>query len=271
MHEQIANATFRIECGTSSGSGFSFKERSLVLTNHHVISSHISSRSPIYVITKSGDKIEAGLKSYNEKYDFALLELKAVLPKGRGILKETESNILSIGRKVIYAGFPHGIHDLLVQEAIVSGDYNKLGFYIDASINGGSSGGPIVDFESGLLIGIVTKKRFLGGEMLEELRQPMNQLVSHLETNGSSFMSVGGINFGEFAKTVGIGLRNITNVIESNASTGIGIGFKIKFAIEEYLNPDPKNKYHLPINTSRNAPCGCGSGKKLKHCCGKLT
>jgi preprotein translocase subunit SecA len=32
-------------------------------------------------------------------------------------------------------------------------------------------------------------------------------------------------------------------------------------------NPEPET----PKNISRNAPCPCGSGKKYKHCCGKLS
>jgi hypothetical protein len=95
-----------------------------------------------------------------------VLELVEPLPDGRIILHPEEPCQIPRGRKILFAGFPHGIHDLLVHEAIISGSSSNHAFYIDGSVNGGNSGGPIVDFETGNVIGIVTQRRFLGGDSL---------------------------------------------------------------------------------------------------------
>ncbi|UPW18846.1 trypsin-like peptidase domain-containing protein [Agarivorans sp. TSD2052] len=273
MYQNLANATFRIECHGSSGSGFSFRDDKTILTNHHVIENHISSGNPIFAVTESGQKLRVTLKNYSHKskYDFAVLELVEPLPDGRIILHPEEPCQIPRGRKILFAGFPHGIHDLLVHEAIISGPSNSHAFYIDGSVNGGNSGGPIVDCETGSVIGIVTQRRFLGGDSLQALGQPIAELSSHCQAianNGS--VNIMGVDFGQFANLIANGLGAITSVLEANANTGIGIGFKIDFANQECINPTKNNTVPTLTGVARNAQCPCGSGKRYKECCGKL-
>jgi len=79
-----------------------------------------------------------------------------------------------------------------------------------------------------------------------------------------------GVDFGRFANLIANGLGAITNVLEANANTGIGIGFKIDFANQECINPTQKNAAQSLVDVSRNTQCPCGSGKRYKECCGKL-
>lgn len=237
MHQQLADSTFRVICGQSSGSGFSFRSNYIVITNHHVIEPHTISNEPILVVTEDGHQIPANLLSHSDKsqYDFAILELQNPLPSGRNILNPKIMQTINRGHKIAFSGFPHGIHDLLVHEAIVSGPANTHAFYVDGSVNGGNSGGPIVELNSGEVIGLVTQRRFLGAQSLQSLGSQVSQLSQHcagIANQGS--VVIMGINFGQFANMMAQGLSAISQVIEANANSGIGIGFKIDFVNQEY-------------------------------------
>jgi hypothetical protein len=176
------------------------------------------------------------LLSHSDKtqYDFAILELQDPLPVNRNVLQPNLAAKANRGSELLFAGFPHGIHDLLVHEAIVSGPVQQHAFYIDGSVNGGNSGGPIVN-KAGELVGIVTQRRFLGGQSLQNLGQQVAQLANQcagIANRGS--VQIMGIDFGQFANMMAQGLGAMSQVIEANANSGIGIGFKIEFMNAEF-------------------------------------
>ncbi len=236
MHQDLANSIFRIECGTSSGTGFSFIKDTIIVTNHHVIESKITEGVSIYAITECGKILRTKLLTYSDKskYDFAILELTDLLPEGRTILHPQSNISITRGEKTLFGGFPHGIHDLLIHEAIISGYVEKHAFYLDGSVNGGNSGGPIIN-NKGELIGIITQRRFLGGHSLQKLGQQVSILAlqcNNIANRGSA--NIMGIDFGQFAGLVAQGLSALSQVIESNANVGIGIGFKIQYVNDAY-------------------------------------
>lgn len=237
MHQDLANSTFRIQCGVSSGSGFSYRKDNIVITNHHVIEPHLANGQIIVAITEDGVQLNTKLLAYSDKsqYDFAILELQDALPSNRVVLQPELSNSYSRGEEIIFAGFPHGIHDLLVHEAIISGSVQQHAFYIDGSVNGGNSGEPIIENSTGKIVGIVTQRRFLGGQSLQSLGQQVAQLANHcagIANRGS--VQIMGIDFGQFANMMAQGLGAMSQVIEANANSGIGIGFKIQYVNTEF-------------------------------------
>lgn len=236
MHQALADSTFRIQCGVSSGSGFSYRNNNIVVTNHHVIEPNLFNNQPIVAITENGAQLKAILLSHSDKsqYDFAILKLQDPLPENRNIIQSNLTANATRGSELLFASFPHGIHDLLVHEAIVSGPVQQHAFYIDGSVNGGNSGGPIVN-KSGELVGIVTQRRFLGGQSLQSLGQQVAQLSNQcagIANRGS--VQIMGIDFGQFASMMAQGLGAMSQVIEANANSGIGIGFKIQFMNAEF-------------------------------------
>lgn len=237
MHQQLADSTFRIVCGNSSGSGFSYRSDSIIVTNHHVIEPHLTTGQSIIAVTEGGINVPATLVSYSDKsqYDFAILKIQNSLPSGRNILHPLPLHVVVRGTNVVFSGFPHGIHDLLVHEAVVSAPLSQHAFYIDGSVNGGNSGGPIVDKNTGHVIGIITQRRFLGAQSLQVLGQDVALLATQcagLASRGS--VSIMGIDFGQFANLMAQGLSAISQVIEANGNSGIGIGFRIEFVDSEY-------------------------------------
>lgn len=236
MHQRLADATFRIVAGSSSGSGFSYLYENVVITNHHVIEPHLTNGVAINAVTEAGTVLPARLVGYSPKdqHDFAVLDLQHALPAGRVVLKNAVTPRTSRGTRVLFSGFPHGIPHLLVHEAVVSAPLEQHAFYLDGSINGGNSGGPIVDSKTGEVVGIVTQRRFMGGDTLDALA-PQVASLSHqcraIANRGS--VELMGINFGGFAALMAQGMDAISKVIQSNANSGIGIGFHIQFVNEE--------------------------------------
>lgn len=236
MHQQLADSTFRIVCGNSSGSGFSFISDQLVLTNHHVIEPFLENSSPIQAITESNIALPARLLAYSDKtlHDFAILQLQEPLPDGRRVLQPAANPVTLRGERIIFSGFPHGIPHLLVHEAVISAPVEQHGFYIDGSINGGNSGGPIISATTGEVVGIVTQRRFVGGGQLDQLGPQVDQIVRHcaaLTQQGS--VEIMGVNFGTYAAMMAQGFGALSKVINQNANCGIGIGFNICFANDQ--------------------------------------
>jgi len=223
----VANATLQIRAGTSSGSGFHFSDPTIVITNHHVIAGQTD---PIHGITETGDllTLERTAESRSDTTDFAVLRVDGEAPPGRLPLSpEPEAGLPERGTEVLFAGYPHGIEDLLVQRAIVSGPVGQHGFYVDGSVNGGNSGGPVVDATTGLLIGLVTQRRFLGGADLEQMAAVASQLVAHCEqlAHSGGQVAIMGIDFGQFAAMSAQANLLLRQVIEANANAGLGIAF----------------------------------------------
>lgn len=236
MFERLAKATLKINCGNSCGSGFHFINKQLVLTNHHVIENHLTIGSDVQAVTEDGTSINLELLSYSDKrlFDFAIFKVKEQIPCDRIILKPKILDYVPRGTEICFSGYPHGIDDLLVHKAVVSGPFNNLGFYIDGSVNGGNSGGPIIDITDELIIGVVTQRRFLGSVKLQEISEKAKQLQSHCNAiAGIGNVHIMGVNFTEVMSLMSESFLISNLIIETNANTGIGIGYHIKFVVEE--------------------------------------
>jgi len=231
LFENTAKATVRIECGSSRGSGFHFLRPDIIVTNHHVVAAHNANNVPVTAVTEKGQEMGLTLlvSSPTEEHDFAVFQVNGSVPNDRYVLQPRILHSFDRGTEIVFSGFPHGIPHLLVQSAIISGHLNDSVFYIDGSINGGNSGGPIIDCSDGTVIGIVTQRRFLGAQDLRQLAETASQLRSHCQRIAQSGGSVQimGIDFGGFSRLMAEAMLLIGETLETNANTGIGIGFSI--------------------------------------------
>ena len=225
-----ASATVRIEFAESCGSGFHFMSAGTIITNRHVIEGAELGSTDAVAVTESGVRLALTLLAYSpaDADDFAVLSVRDDIPPGLGLLSPSADVSPPRGTQVVFAGFPHGIPDLLVQQAIVSGLLSPRGFYMDGSVNGGNSGGPILNADDGSVLGVVTQRRFIGSGQLGDLRSTAGRIGSHCEeaaAHGS--VEIMGINFGRYAGLMAEGMVLIEDVLQINANTGIGIGYSI--------------------------------------------
>ncbi|UVK39270.1 DegQ family serine endoprotease [Mesorhizobium sp. AR10] len=137
------------------GSGFIVGADGTIVTNNHVIDGATS----IKVTLDDGTELPAKLIARDTKNDLAVLKIKS--DKSLPIVKWGDSDKLMPGDQVLAFGNPFGI-GTTVTSGIVSArgrDLNSGPFddfiQIDAPINHGNSGGPLVDV-SGNVVGINT-------------------------------------------------------------------------------------------------------------------
>lgn len=237
MHQIIANATFQVRSDSSLGSGFSFMHNDIVATNFHVVENIIdkvrcvSLANPI-VIGEDGFEIRSTILAVDEENDIAILKLDSPLPEGRIVLKPFNEFEVSRGKKVIFSGFPHGIEDLLTSEAIISAPMADEKFYLDGMINKGNSGGPIVDIDSGLVIGIVTQRRYKYEKEANYLQGSAKQILEIINKYPENIREISrNIDIGHFYKIMAQSLDVFTEMLSFNANNGIGIGFPITPAV----------------------------------------
>jgi S1-C subfamily serine protease len=142
----------------SLGSGFLIDDSGFILTNYHVI----SGSSRIQVTLSDQRQYYATALDTDRSDDLALIK---VTPKAKvNFLRLGDSDHLQVGQKVLAIGNPFGLEGTLtvgvvssIGRSIDSETNQRLQGMIqtDAAINGGNSGGPLLD-SSGSVIGINT-------------------------------------------------------------------------------------------------------------------
>ena len=138
---------------TALGSGFIIDKNGTIVTNNHVV----EGGKDIKVILDDGTELSAKVLGRDAKSDLAVLKVDAAhdLP----VIQWGDSEQISLGDRVIAIGNPFGI-GTTVTEGIVSargrdlngGPYDDF-IQVDAAINRGNSGGPLVAM-NGKVVGI---------------------------------------------------------------------------------------------------------------------
>ena len=142
----------------SLGSGFLINENGFILTNFHVI----SGSSRIQVTLSDQTQYYATALDTDRSDDLALIKIN---PKRKvEFLRLGDSEHLQVGQKVLAIGDPFGLEGTLTVGVVSSigrtiegeNDRRLEGMIqTDAAINGGNSGGPLLD-SNGTVVGINT-------------------------------------------------------------------------------------------------------------------
>lgn len=134
-----------------------------LLTAYHVVEE--SDRIWATFSAVSSTRFEATLVGANPEIDVALLRVSDVPNEVRDKLEHLkwgDSDRLKSNQTVIAAGFPLGKNMVKRTQGILSG-MEEGNMQIDASVNPGNSGGPLLNADTGTLIGVVKS-----GEMWAE-------------------------------------------------------------------------------------------------------
>ncbi|MEL6732248.1 MAG: serine protease [Bacteroidota bacterium] len=150
---QQATVTVKVEDG--HGSGFFVSQDGYILTNYHVV---VNQKENLEILTGEGETYKATFVRSDQENDLALLKVEA--QPAFAFSLPSEKNY-SLGNSIFAIGTPKSIElGQTLSRGIVSGERkvgeNKL-LQIDASINSGNSGGPIISSD-GQLVGIVNSK-----------------------------------------------------------------------------------------------------------------
>lgn len=149
--EDLYNSVTVIYTDNGLGSGFAI-DKNTIITNAHVVSGF----STVTVKLYGGKSCVGKVTKIDKNIDLALIQVDESLTP----LKLVSEDSISIGKEVYAIGAPEDI-PYTMTKGIVSAKNRKIKnnqyIQIDASINSGNSGGPLIN-ENGEVIGINTMK-----------------------------------------------------------------------------------------------------------------
>jgi S1-C subfamily serine protease len=215
------------EMEEGSGSGWVLDREGHIVTNHHVIA---GSDIVSVALIGSDDPFPARLVGSDPQNDIAVLKIQAppelLFPVSIG-----ESKTLRVGQKIFAIGNPFGLEQTMTVGIISSlnrtlrskaGRLIKSIIQIDAALNQGNSGGPLLDSD-GKLVGMNTAIATLTGENTgvgfavpdNTIRRVLTQMVQFGEVRRASL----GIDL--FWKTAqGVG---VARAVENGPAFNAGI------------------------------------------------
>ena len=264
-----------------SGSGFLTGDGYLV-TNFHVMEkvllaaqqpdkcllrvgyfSEIRGNLPIFSkIDFLGEDIKTwitGCDSSERVNDFIILNTKLEVRNNQKEIKKIDfltDDVAYIGQKVCIFGYPFGKENLSMNQGIISSIYERCGvkvFQIDGIVNNGNSGGPLIDVDTGKVIGIVSRKEDGLNELFKQLKATIEKNIE-IAHNASQMggVVVCGISHTEAIEKTFIAIRELIDHIERSANVGIGYAFSLNKIIEDLKQlriDDEPNKESTPHST----------------------
>lgn len=139
-------------------------------------------------------------------------------------------NEVDLGHDLLFLGYPFGMPQLTVHRGFVSSIYQKNGIniiQIDGSVNGGNSGGPLIDLISKNVVGVVTRAR--KGFVEQEFDNLIQILAKNQEilSNSKAVMRVGGVDPIDGLRASMAAMQQIAQNLKRSANVGIGYAFAI--------------------------------------------
>lgn len=204
---------------TSLGSGFVIDEKGYILTNNHVI----ENAKEIWVTLADESRLQAKLVGADSKTDSAIIKIDS--PKSLTPVKLGDSDKIRVGDWIIAIGNPFGLGGSVTagivsakSRDIEAGSYDNF-IQTDASINQGSSGGPMFDM-NGEVIGVNTAIfSTSGGSMGIGFATPINLLKFVIE----EIKSKGKVERGWLGIRIQPQSRDMASSIAQKAPSGVMI------------------------------------------------
>lgn len=217
----------------SSGTGF-FCE-GYFITNHHVFLGPPQCRVVIFngskqlILTNYQDfanRLVSGSDQDNQ--DFAILRFPELDACNGFHFQFGDPTKINICDPVAVLGYPFGSSVFCVHQGSVSARFRSGPadcIQIDASVNVGNSGGPLIELRSGKVIGIVTRKATGLTRAFAELKKTIVENISYVQKvrKGGAMVSIAGI---DPIAALEIGQQQmLTTVSEIERSANVGIGY----------------------------------------------
>lgn len=184
--EKAYESIFVIYSGNSAGSGFAIGENTVV-TNAHVI----ENENDITIYGYDGGIYRASVYLIDTSFDIAILsvENRKFVP-----LEIGDSDSIKAGDDIYAIGAPKSL-DYTLTKGVVSNKSRKFGKYtyiqIDAAVNSGNSGGPLLN-SKGQVIGVNSMK--MSDAEGIGLSIPISSVVSFMENKGVTLTEDGNVD-----------------------------------------------------------------------------
>lgn len=242
----------------TQGSGFIIAASGVILTNAHVIEG--ARKITVKLVDKR--EFQAHILGKDPHTDIALIKIPA--KENLPTLKLGDSDALQVGEWVMAVGNPFGL-DSSVSSGIVSAKGRHLGaaydrlIQTDASLNPGSSGGPLIDLD-GRVVGI--SKAIVsqgGGNLGISFATPVNlikEILPELQSNGKVTRGWAGLAVQEItpalAETLGLEKPRgalVAGVVQGGPAERGGV--KVGDVITELDGKEVTDALELPLWIAR--------------------
>ena len=181
-------------------------------------------------------------ESPSDQLDYAFIQIEEPEFENRYRFKLGDITEISVGSDILFLGFPFGMPQLTAHRGYVSSIHDHEGrdiIQVDGSVNGGNSGGPLVELNAGNVVGIIT--RSVTGIVEQEFNNMISTLGKNREIleNTQAVMQIGGIDPIQGLAASQAAMEQIAVNLKRSANVGIGYAFSIapvKQAIEHALS-----------------------------------
>lgn len=244
-HGSVFSLTFENAEGRIT-SGSAFKAGGLLVTNNHVVQVPNARRVLLRSVRVDGNTTEISLDfghlefrnmlvdgDPEASWDYALFRVPnqefAAMPD----LTLSQDESVDVGRRVVLFGYQFEQQNLSMHVGYVSSQYDRAGIHylqLDSSVNHGNSGGPLIDVESGRVVGIVTRKATGLTRQFDQLLQGFQQNIQLLKTmeSGPAQGIIGGLNPVSATLATQVQLQALAREIGRSANVGIGYAYHIR-------------------------------------------
>ena len=228
----------------NSGSGFVYNKQ--LITNNHVFhpDGHVfSENTQIRIIFGNDDIYNLQLSdlrliigSEEASADYAVFKTTAFDFENRYSFELSDTTDIRDGDEILLIGFPFETKYLTTHHGRISAFFQENGvnkIQVDASVNQGNSGGPLIHLDSGKVVGIVTRKQTGLTRDFDEMITAMEQNIEILGKTGGMIASFGGVDLIQAFRSIQAQMLRVSVNIKRSANTGIGYAFSCEKLIAD--------------------------------------
>lgn len=251
----IIQFTFNTSVGEKISSGSGFISHGKLISNNHVFFDNKNqplTGTRLHLRFGDFDPMSSNINEYSyedfmsnlsvgsdrDNFDFAVFNP----PKGLDISERyqfdlTNHETVKEGEQILIMGFPFGRKYLTSHLGYISSIYelngtNKL--QLDASVNPGNSGGPLIDLKTLSVVGIVTRN-------ITGLDDQFDELLRSFKINADVIkritgVSMSGVDVGSVLAVSQNQMSELAKSIKRNASVGIGVAYSTDLLKNELDN-----------------------------------
>jgi hypothetical protein len=173
--------------------------------------------------------------SDQNNYDFAVLEIAELQQHGLYEFDLASPIGKRVGEEVIVLGFPLEHRNLVCHLGTISSFYQSgpvRVIQLDASVNQSNSGGPLLDSETGEVLGIITRKGTGLSRLFDEMLAVFDRNVEALNA-AAGMMSMSGVDPVAAIIAGQHQMKHLAKEIKRSANVGIGYAFSIEHVLTD--------------------------------------
>jgi len=227
----------------SSGTGF--KVNNKLITNYHIFEIPTATHIQLRFVNEDGYtnsflkviSVNELLKKLTDSmpedsWDYAIFNIDWPELKSIPSLNLCRKDDFAIGQSVVLFGYQFDQPNLSIHEGILSSRFVRCTvkyLQVDASVNQGNSGGPLIDPNALEVIGIITRKGTGLTKQFDKLLESFTRNIKILENaSKGGTIHMFNINPIEAMKISQVQMAKISHEIKRSSNVGIGYAYELE-------------------------------------------